>query len=105
MLLNFLDELRGEPEPRRKRLAFIVAFCLTGVIGVAWFMSLSAVSESVQSYSSSEATSTSPLSAIASAFTDTANSVRDLVGQLKQSTLTFVASSTSLETSTSSQSE
>jgi len=95
---KLLERLRAEPPESRRWVAFIVALCLTGVIGIAWFMSLSVGSSSVQTYDKDAAAAAPPWQAVVKAVTDTASSIQEFIGSLQQETLTFIASSTATST-------
>lgn len=90
--LDYLERLREEPEPQRRRFALIVAFCLTGFIFLGWVMSFSA-GTSVYTQSS-DATSTSPIAALGDALKQSGSFINDVKSLISESSALFGATST-----------
>lgn len=94
-LLKIIDNLRNESEGRRRRVSFFVSFSVTGVIVVAWLMSVTGGSSFLYRQETAVAT-TSPLAAVRDAFAEGAGMFGDLILSVKtlgQSTILFTATS------------
>ncbi|OHA26863.1 MAG: hypothetical protein A3C06_02360 [Candidatus Taylorbacteria bacterium RIFCSPHIGHO2_02_FULL_46_13] len=99
-MFKFFDRLRGEPESYRRRTALVVSFSLTGVVLIAWLMSLSVSSR--YSYNQAQATSsTSPTAAVREAFVGGVSIVKDFMNAIQQTkSIIFNAASSSPASST-----
>lgn len=94
-MFKLLDRLRSESESHRRTTALVVAFSLTGLVLIAWVMSLSVSSYYSYNYNQSQASaSTSPAAAVRDAFAGGVSLVKDFMNALNQTkTILFSASS------------
>lgn len=93
-MFDFLERLRNESESYRRRVTIIVALSLTGVILVAWTMSLSAGSFYAYNKEPQAVATTSPLTAVWIALTESISGIKDAIGSLKDTKIIFTATTT-----------
>ncbi len=95
-MFKFIERLRQESEPHRRRTALISALSITGVIFIAWLMLVT--SGSIETYHRTAdviSTSTSPVAAARAALLDTVGAFKDFVGMFKEAKVIFDAASSS----------